>query len=618
MTVTISLCRARARLPRLSLLCRSSASSFSTARSTAWPARYISYRKQFSTAFLLASTTALALYSYYTASDDSLKSSWNTVNSEPVSADLEKLAKVKDKPRLVILGSGWGATGILTHLKPDTYDVLVISPTNNFFFTPLLPAATCGTVETRSLVEPTRRICRRAKASYFEGEAEDVQLDTKIVNVKGADGRKFDVEYDILIVAVGSQSNTFGLKGVAENCFFLKSVSDARRIRAHIMNNFEKAALPTCTPEERKKLLSFVICGGGPTGVEVAGELYDFFYDDLKKYFPDLVKNDVKVHIVQSGDHILNTFDAKISDFTERRFHRTGIDVITNARVQEVHPNKIIYRQKHPDGTESNKELDFGFCLWSTGISMRPIVKKINDHIEDQKNKKALEVDDKLKLLGGGNVYAIGDCSTMANPKLVERLMVLFSEADIDRDGRISYDEFVKMAESIKQKYPRTGTMLKKAKHVFEKYDIDKSQTLELEEFKTMLVDIEKTLKTFPATAQVASQQGKYIAEKLNKISEVFRDRPDLQSNRIEIAKLVSQLDEELPGFHYRHLGTMAYVGGENAVADFGEGLAAGGISVAWLWRGAYLSEQVSFRTRVLLAFDFIKKWMFGRDISKY
>ena len=189
------------------------------------------------------------------------------------------------------------AVSILKEINPGDYHVVVISPTNYFLFTPLLPSATVGTLEPRynlfrnwlmrSLVEPIRKIITRCRAHYIEAYAEDVDMSNKLVLVsqtnEDGDNQQFYVPYDKLIISVGSNTNTHGVDGL-EHVHFLKTILDARGIRNHIMDNFEKACLPTTTDEERKSLLSFVVAGGGPTGVEFASELSDMMQEDLTPY----------------------------------------------------------------------------------------------------------------------------------------------------------------------------------------------------------------------------------------------------------------------------------------------------------------------------------------------
>jgi NADH dehydrogenase len=162
-------------------------------------------------------------------------------------------------------------------------------------------------------------------------------------------------------------TNPHGVPGL-ENCHFLKDIHDARTIRNTVVRNLEVACLPTTTDQERRRLLSFVVCGGGPTGVEFAAELYDMLNEDLVKFFPKILRCEISVHLIQSRGHILNTYDEALSKFAEARFSHDNVDVQTNARVKEVQKDKILYTQKDDEGKVLIKEIPMGFCLWSTGV----------------------------------------------------------------------------------------------------------------------------------------------------------------------------------------------------------------------------------------------------------
>lgn len=223
----------------------------------------------------------------------------------------------------------------------------------------------------RSLLEPLRKIALRAGAHFLEARAVDIDLENNLVEVQshgsdGNEGKSFYVPYDRVILAVGSTSITHGVDGI-EHTHRLKTIRDAMDVRRKVTSNVEKAVLPTTSPEERKRLLSFVVCGGGPTGVEFAAELYDWMNEDLVKWFPKLLREDISVTIIQSRDHILNTFDVQISEFAERRFSRAQINVVTNARVSRIEPDKVIYKLTNTDPPVF-KEVPYGLCMWSTGI----------------------------------------------------------------------------------------------------------------------------------------------------------------------------------------------------------------------------------------------------------
>jgi NADH dehydrogenase len=136
----------------------------------------------------------------------------------------------------------------------------------------------------RSLIEPVRKIAARVQAHFLGGRAVDVDLENKFVEIQGSNGQEnFYVPYDKLIVAVGATSMTHGVEGI-ENTMSLKTIKDAMAIRRKVIENVEKACLPTTTPDKRKRLLSFVVCGGGPTGVEFAAELSDWINEDLVEW----------------------------------------------------------------------------------------------------------------------------------------------------------------------------------------------------------------------------------------------------------------------------------------------------------------------------------------------
>ncbi|CBI33303.3 unnamed protein product, partial [Vitis vinifera] len=217
------------------------------------------------------------------------------------------------KKRVVVLGTGWAGTSFLKNLNNSSYDVQVVSPRNYFAFTPLLPSVTCGSVEARSIVEPIRNIVKKKNVEIHFWEAECIKIDaenkkvycksSQDTNLNGEE--EFVVDYDYLVIAMGARSNTFNTPGVVENCHFLKEVEDAQRIRRSVIDCFERASLPNLTDEERKRILHFVVVGGGPTGVEFSAELHDFVNEDLVKLYPT-VKDLVKITLLEAGDHILN------------------------------------------------------------------------------------------------------------------------------------------------------------------------------------------------------------------------------------------------------------------------------------------------------------------------
>ncbi|KAN0069034.1 hypothetical protein V8E54_012663 [Elaphomyces granulatus] len=528
----------------------------------------------------------------------------------------KKLAQ-KDKPKLVILGTGWGSVALLKTLDPGEYHVTVVSPANYFLFTPMLPSATVGTLGLRSLVEPIRRIVHRVGGHFLKAEAENVDFSSKLVEVSQVDSngtkQHFYLPYDKLVVAVGSVTNPHGVKGL-EYCHFLKSIDDAREIKNRVTENMELACLPTTSDEERKRLLSFVICGGGPTGVEFAAELHDLLNEDLLKSFPRILRNEISIHIIQSRSHILNTYDEALSQYAEARFTRDSIEVLTNSRVREVQRKKILFTQME-NGKPVTKEIPMGFCLWSTGVSQTEFAQKISKKLDSQNNKHALETDTHLRLIGAplGDVYAIGDCATVQNnvaAHLMTFLRTLAWEKGKDPEKlHLTFKEWRAVAMRVKNRFPQAANHLRRLDRLFDQYDKDHSGTLDFGELHELLLQIDSKLTSLPATAQRANQQGLYLGRKFNKIAASL---PGLRANEIDYG----DLDEAVyPAFKYKHLGSLAYIGNA-AIFDINGMGFGGGLLAVYLWRSIYFSQSVSLRTRIMLTMDWTKRALFGRGES--
>ena len=407
------------------------------------------------------------------------------------------------RPTLIVLGTGFAAFSLIKAIDTTQYDVVVVSPRNHFLFTPLLPSTTVGTLEFRSIIEPIR--AARPEVQFYQSLCTAVVPEEKKIQCEGAiDKRTFELRYDILVIAVGAAVNTYGISGVREYALFLKELSDARAIRQKIIECFEQASQPSVSDGERKRLLHFVVVGGGPTGVEFAAEMNDFLQGDLRRSYPMLF-NDVRITVLEAGEHILNTFDAALSDYTTRMFQRQHIEVRTGSFVQRVDKEVILL------GDAS--QIPYGLMVWSTGIGAREFIKALSF---EKDGASRILTDDFFLVKSTQNVFALGDCAVVEE-------------------------------------------------------------------------------KNFPATAQVAQQEGKYLARSLGKKARGKRVRP----------------------FRYKHYGMLAYVGSNRALADLstvkGKGFSA------WLfWRSAYLTKLVSFKNKVLVIFDWFKTFVFGRDISRF
>jgi NADH:ubiquinone reductase (H+-translocating) len=188
------------------------------------------------------------------------------------------------------------------------------------------------------------------------------------------------------------------------------------------------------------------------------------------------------VHIVQSTSHILNTYDEKISKYAENKFANDEIDVVTNARVSKVEKDKIFYTKRNPDGSVTEYCIPAGLVVWSAGVTLNPITLKLREQLTHvQKNRHALETDSHLRVLGAplGDVYAIGDCSTVQN-NVAEHIVEFLKAADLERgndpgETDICFEDWRLVASKIKRRFPQAAGHLKRLDKMF--YDADRDHS---------------------------------------------------------------------------------------------------------------------------------------------
>ena len=539
--------------------------------------------------------------------------------ADEVEEEARVTAATPGKKRVVVLGSGWGAISFVKSLEQSApYDVTLVSPRNYFLYTPLLPGAATGAVEDRSIVESIRRPIASKGYRYFEANALSVDPVRKTVRCRGSDHtfqdeddlaksqawKEFDLEYDYLVTAVGAVPNTFGVPGVQEHCMFFKEIEHAARFRREVNERFECATLPGVPRERIQQLLKFVVIGAGPTGVELAAELYDYVYQDVAKTFPSRLLKDVSIEIIDLQEKILSTYDRRIAEYATEFFQRANIKCILGAAVKEVKDGAVVIADK--DGS-NQREVPFGIAVWCTGIKLNPFCEKLMDSLPEgaQENKRSLATDKNLRVKGSnGTIFALGDCATIERPRSLAKAEDLYREAarctpdgdceiDLSKEGvkkalRLGFDEFPHLEEicaRIDEEFPKFT---------------QGSDRMMYPEFRNMLEGVDKGLRALPATAQVAKQQGQYLASFFN-----------------ESAADDERLQRGVARFDYVHKGSLAYVGKDAAVADIpGFGILKG-IAAGLIWKSFETISQVSPRNVLLVAADMLRTKIFGRDISR-
>eukprot|EP00592_Proboscia_alata_P008067 CAMPEP_0194358190 /NCGR_PEP_ID=MMETSP0174-20130528/5487_1 /TAXON_ID=216777 /ORGANISM="Proboscia alata, Strain PI-D3" /LENGTH=644 /DNA_ID=CAMNT_0039128437 /DNA_START=86 /DNA_END=2020 /DNA_ORIENTATION=+ len=516
---------------------------------------------------------------------DDILESLSTQSDIQIGSASTSISQSKDttqKERLVILGTGWGAAALLKQIDASRFDVTVISPRNFFLFTPMLAGASVGTVEYRSIIEPVRDINRKAK--YLEATATCIDISKSSISCESVvcagsscTIEDFEMEYDRLIVSVGAQTNTFGIPGVREHCCFLKQVEDARKIRNAIVNCFERANLPRLSDEERESILTFAVIGAGPTGIEFASELRDFIEQDGPKYYPSLLKY-VRIKVIEASTTILAPFDQSLQ--------QAAIDQLT-------------------------RESDFSKSFESTVL---PPNYQLTELLLDS---GVSEITEDSILLSNGNsiryglsVWAAGNGPLPITLNIIDSLTGdEQAEAQSVARGRIAVDPWCRALGGDGK--------------IFAFGDCSCTITNQL-----------------PATAQVASQQGEFLARLLSQCNVDETDTeaettnkllPPLKdlSNRGEtlaerICSFSTQSNRFAAPFQFLNLGILAYTGAGSALAQVPitpnnkDNMIKGKGKVGFgLWRSVYINKQISTRNRVLVLLDWAKTRVFGRDITR-
>ncbi|HMI30889.1 MAG TPA: NAD(P)/FAD-dependent oxidoreductase [Candidatus Limnocylindrales bacterium] len=314
------------------------------------------------------------------------------------------------KKRLLILGGGFAGLDVARAIGKSKaargyWDTLLIDKENFFQFNPLLPAVAVGAVETRHIVYPLRDMARHRQIRFFKNKATRIDLARREVLLHN----DLVVPYDTLVIAVGSVTNYYNVPGAQEHARPFKTIVDAMYVRARVVELFEMAEQAE-TADQRRKLLSFVIVGGGVTGVEVAAEMMDMTHDTLAPKYPSVRGSDISVTIVEGGDRIIPAARPQHSAYVQRFLERRGVRLLLGRAATRVEP-KCIHLG---DGST----IDAFTIIWTAGVRPPDVVAQLPVlHIKDGR----VRVDDHLKALDPTekpieDVFVAGDCAASLRP----------------------------------------------------------------------------------------------------------------------------------------------------------------------------------------------------------
>ena len=356
------------------------------------------------------------------------------------------MSKEKGKKRLVIIGGGFGGLQVMKNVDKSRWNVTLIDKNNYHSFAPLFYQVASSSLEPSDISFLLRREMRRHKAKdyyYDMGDVSKIDVRSKIVYTQYA-----EVPYDVLVIAAGTTNNFFGIEGLDEHVYTLKSVPEAIKCRNAILENLEKAAL--CNdPERRRALLTFAVVGGGPTGVEIAGALGEMKRYVIKREYPRLKPEELHVELYEGTDRLLRTMSEKSS--------ADALEDLSNSLMVNVHLNKVMksydgHVLRFADGEELRAET----VIWTAGVLGSPIKLEGTDVAQGRDGRFIV---DRYNLVEGlTDVYAIGDiakhcddrfpngCPQLAQPALQQGCTLAYNLDNPNRRRPFSYNDKGSMA----------------------------------------------------------------------------------------------------------------------------------------------------------------------------
>jgi NADH dehydrogenase len=305
------------------------------------------------------------------------------------------------RPRVVIVGAGFGGLNAAHALGGKDIDVLILDRNNYHGFWPLLYQVATAALEPESIAYPVRAIFRRFPNVDFQmAHVQGIDFDQRRVY---ADTDTYN--YDYLILAAGSTNNYFGNSALARQTYGLKDIDEAERLRSRILYNFEEA-VHEHDAQRRRDLMTFVLIGGGPTGVELAGALSELIQHVLNKDYPMLDLKEARVILVEANDRILVTFPESLQRSAMKKLERMGVQMRLLSPVQSVDDGRVTFN----DGSH----LQAGTIVWAAGVRSA----ELTDSLQVEQARGArVKVTPNLNLPDHSEVFVVGDMSYLEGYK---------------------------------------------------------------------------------------------------------------------------------------------------------------------------------------------------------
>ncbi len=299
----------------------------------------------------------------------------------------------KEMKHVVIIGAGFSGLFAAKKFFGKSVKVTLIDKNNYHTFNPLLYQVGAAEIEPDQIAYPVRTVIRgRNNINFLMSEVTEIKFKEKRVITGDS-----EIGYDYLIIAPGSELNYFGINGAAEHTVKLKKLDEALYLRNHILSLFEKAE--RCSETDlRKKYLTFVIVGGGPTGVEFAGAFAELVKGPLKKDFPGINQSEIDIRLVDAGKRILSMYSEKSGNYAVKKLTKMGVRVMLEAQVDSIGSDSISFK--------NGESISSDTILWSAGVKGLQIK---NDLGAAERRDSRIAVDNTLRINGFSDVFVCGD-----------------------------------------------------------------------------------------------------------------------------------------------------------------------------------------------------------------
>ncbi len=309
--------------------------------------------------------------------------------------------------QVVILGGGFGGVYTARHLEklltPDEVSIRLVNRENYWVYQPMLPEVISGSIGITDVVSPIRHLCPRTQ--LVMREVEEIDLDRKIISLSpGFRPRRLELPYDYLVIALGGVTDFYGMPGLMEHAKPFRTLADAVALRNHLIHALEEADVES-DPELRRRLLTFVVAGGGFSGVEVIAELNDFVHA-VKRNYRNLRDEKVRSVLVHAGDRILPEMTGGLALFAQKILTGRGVEIILHDRLAAATSEKAVFK--------SGVAIPCKTIVSTVPSGLAPVLREL----ECAKENGRLKVNSSMELQGyEGEVWAVGDCATAATVK---------------------------------------------------------------------------------------------------------------------------------------------------------------------------------------------------------